>query len=346
MGCSEKTTAPKIPDEPYTPDELFTFTLLSNGTYEVTKGPNIAVVNIPEKYAGLYVTTIRDSAFYECSNLTNVTIPNSVTSIGNRAFESCSSLTSITIPNSVTSIGSNAFLRCSSLTSITIGSGVTSIGGYAFYGCSSLTSITVDPANTVYRSEGNCLIIRSINTLTLGCKTSIIPNNVTSIGGEAFFGCSGLTNINIPNSVTYIGATAFARTPSLTSITVDPANIVYRSEGNSIITRSDSTLISGCKTSIIPNSVTSIGGYAFYACSSLISITIPNSVTSIGINAFALCSSLTSIYIPISVTSIGDRVFRSCDILTIYAQATNKPAGWDSNWNPDNRQVVWGATMP
>ena len=110
------------------------------------------------------VTFIGDYAFYGCSGLTSVTIPDSVTSIGNYAFYGCSGLTSVTIPNSVTSIGDRAFLGCGGLTSVTIGNGVTSIGDYAFSGCSGLTSVT-------------------------------IPDSVTSIGKWAFYGCRGLTNV-------------------------------------------------------------------------------------------------------------------------------------------------------
>ena len=122
-----------------------------------------------------------------CSNLTSVTIPNSVTSIGNSAFYYCSNLTSVTIPSSVTSIGGYAFQRCSSLTSVTIGNSVTTIGYSAFSDCSSLTSVT-------------------------------IPNSVTSIGYGTFYGCSSLTSVTIPNSVTSIGDYAFYGCSSLTSI--------------------------------------------------------------------------------------------------------------------------------
>ena len=135
------------------------------------------------------VTSIRNSAFMECSGLTSITIPNSVTSIGWAAFMGCSRLTSITIPNSVTSIDSYAFFGCSGLTNITIPNSVTSIGWAAFYNCSSLTSIT-------------------------------IPNSVTTIGDEAFEGCSGLTSVTIPNSVTYIGSYAFYKCSGLTSVTI------------------------------------------------------------------------------------------------------------------------------
>jgi hypothetical protein len=95
----------------------------------------------------------------------------------------------------------------------------------------------------------------------------------------------------------------------------------------------------------IPNSVTSIGNMAFADCTGLTSITIPNSVTSIGARAFEGCTGLTSITIPNSVTSIGSSAFRGCTNLTIYAEAESQPAGWEANWNPNNRPVVWGTTL-
>ena len=167
---------------------------------------NPTTVNIPEtvSYEGTTysVTTIGAGAFFECSNLTSVTIPNSVTYIAWRAFFECSNLTSITIPNSVTSIEEQAFSWCSSLTSVDIPNSVTSIGAYTFSGCSSLTSIT-------------------------------IPNSVTSIGYEAFKSCSSLTSMTIPNSVTSIGEDAFLNCSSLTSVILDmssiPANLFPQS---------------------------------------------------------------------------------------------------------------------
>ena len=133
------------------------------------------------------VTSIGGSAFYWCSGLTSVAIPNSVTSIEYRAFSGCSGLTSVTIPTSVTSIGNYVFHGCSGLTSVTIPNSVTSIGYYAFSGCSGLTSIT-------------------------------IPNSVTSIGNDAFSGCSSLTSVTIPNSVTLIGDYAFYSCNSLKTV--------------------------------------------------------------------------------------------------------------------------------
>ena len=204
----------------------------------------------------------------------NSVIPTdgSVTSIGNYAFIGCTSLTSITIPDSVTSIGDNAFSYCKSLTSITIPDSVTSIGHDAFNGCTVLESITVADGNSVYHSNGNCLIETNTKTLLAGCKNSAIPTDcsVTSIGEEAFCDCTSLTSITIPNSVTSIGERAFLNCTSLTSIT-------------------------------IPNSVTSIGERAFRGCKSLTSITIPNSVTSISDSAFAGCDC------PISIQKHGKK---------------------------------------
>ena len=158
------------------------------------------------------VTSIGESAFYDCSSLTSITIPKGVTSIGADAFVRCSGLTSITIPDSVTSIGREAFWGCSGLTSITLPASVTSIAGDAFGGCSSLTSIKVDKENKYYDSRNNCnaIIATESNTLVIGCKNTTIPASVTRLGEDAFANCSGLTSITIPQSVTSIGECAFS----------------------------------------------------------------------------------------------------------------------------------------
>ena len=212
-------------------------------------GTEITSLTIPNS-----VTSIGAYAFYGCTGLTSLTIPNSVTSIGAYAFEGCTGLTSLTIPNGVTSIGAYAFEGCTGLTSLTIPNGVTSIGARAFEGCTGLTSLT-------------------------------IPNSVTSIGAYAFKGCTGATSLTIPNGVTSIGARAFEGCTGLTSLT-------------------------------IPNSVTSIGSGAFSYCSGLTSVTIGNSVTSIDKSTFYDCTGLTSLTIPNSLTFIGENAFHNCSSLT------------------------------
>ena len=284
------------------------------------------------------VTSIGNSAFLNCSGLTSVTIPNSVTSIGERAFEQCS-VTSVAIPNSVTSIEWHAFAGCSGLTSVTIPNSVTFIAYYAFCDCTSLTSIVVESGNTVYDSRNNCnaIIKTASNELIAGCKNTIIPNGVTSIGNGAFGGCSGLTSVTIPNSVTNIGNFPFSNCISLTSIVVESGNTVYdsRNNCNAIIKTASNELIAGCKNTIIPNSVTSIGRYAFDGCSGLTSVTIPNSVTSIGYAAFNGCSGLTSVTIPNSVTSIGRYAFYRCSGLSSVTILNETPPSIDAYTFPN-----------
>ena len=289
------------------------------------------LLKAPESLSGKYtirkgVKVIGNSAFWLCSSLTNINIPNGVTTIGEGAFVRCKSLTIINIPNSVTTIGEGAFAWCKSLTSINIPNSVTTIGERAFSGCESLTNLNIPNSVTTIgeRAFRGCNSLTSINisnsVTTIGegafrgCEslTNInIPNSVTTIGEGAFKDCNSLISINIPNSVTIIENCAFEDCESLTSITI-PSSVVtiignpfclwhgnLYNESKAFIYE-DHVLFNRNKTTLI----------AYRAKET--NYTISNSVTTIGEHAFSDCDSLTSINIPNSVTTIGDGAFQGC----------------------------------
>ena len=222
-----------------------------------------------------------NDAYQGITEIENVNFAASVTSIGDRAFGYCTNLASVTIPDGVTSIGSNAFDGCSSLMSVDIPNSVTSIGSNAF-SHTGLTSIDI---------------------------------NVMMIGNGAFDGCTNLTTVNIGSKVSTIGNNPFAGCTKLSTINVASGNTKYdsRDNCNAIIDKNLNTLVVGCKGTTIPNSVTSIGSYAFLD-SGLTSITLPASVTSIGMNAFYVCSSLASVTVYATTPpTLGDDAFYGCD---------------------------------
>ena len=282
------------------------------------------------------VTSFGDYAFYNCRNLTGITIPNSVAEIGVRAFGDCRNLESITIGNFVTKIGDSAFFYCTNLKSITIPDSIEEIGAGAFRECSKLESITI-PNSVAKIGERTFEYCSSLENVTIG-------NSVTKIGDYAFKDCESLESITVPNSVAEIGNYAFDGCSSLKSTTIGtgittigewaflgctgelfvngniPKNAFYQSDftkvtiGNGVTTIGEGAFIicHSLMSIVIPNSVTEIGKEAFYYCDKLASISIPNSVTKIGESAFIYCSGLENVTIGSGVTKIGVAVFKEC----------------------------------
>jgi len=306
---------------------------------------NYATYYIPSTLRHITVTgdNLLYGAFYMCSMLTDITIPNSITSIGDFAFGGCSGLTSVVIPNSVESIGSAAFNGCSGLVEMTIpfvGGSATATNesfGYIF-GTYSYTGGTAVSQNDYYNYNTITYYIpASLRNVTLtgenifsgaflNCSmlTSItIPSSVTSIGSEAFYGCSGLPSITIPSSITEIGAGAFYGCSGLTAVYYNGSLeqwcriLFYSGDGNPLKNGHNLYIDGELVTNLtIPNSISTINFASFYGATCLNSVTIGDNVTSIGKSAFAYCSGLTSFSIANSVTSIGMYAFYECSGLT------------------------------
>ena len=315
------------------------------------KQSQTTLIQCPEGRAGAYtipstVTSIGDWAFSDCTSLTGIAIGSSVTNIGYEAFYDCSSLTAITVDaanavySSVVGVlfdkSQTTLIQCpeGKAGSCTIPSTVTHIGSDAFYYCRSLTAITVDAANSVYSSVDGVLFDKSQTTL-LQCPEGkagayTIPSTVTNIASEAFYYCASLTNVTIPKSVTSIGSQVFTFCSSLTAITVDAANSVYSSADGVLFDKNQTTLIQ-CpegKTGScpIPNSVTSIGDWAFYFCISLTSVTLGNNVTNIGVEALDFCTGLTGAYFRGNAPSVAPPGAANANHATAYYLPGT--AGW------------------
>ncbi|HBN06405.1 MAG TPA: hypothetical protein DD434_11560 [Bacteroidales bacterium] len=285
-------------------------------------------ISIPDsvEYDGYYYTvrSIGDRAFYHCTNLLSVNIPNSVIEIGNYAFYHCIGLESVNIPNSVRYISDAAFENCTVLESIIIPNSVTSIGAKAFYSCRSLTSIAIpNGVKAVYPfTFEHCDMLSSVT----------FPDSITAIYFNAFKDCFSLDSITIPNTVNLIGINAFMNTPFYNNM---PYGLVYindvlysfkgsMSSNTSIGVRNGTVSITGnafkgyggLVSISIPNSVAYIGDSTFKDCSNLKSIKIPDSLKTINPFTFSDCSGLTSVKIPDNVKSIGMRAFNKCTGLT------------------------------
>lgn len=282
---------------PPPPEPSLAFTLSNDGTYySVTGAGDLGEekeIVVPSEYNGLPVTTLETGAFrvtdeeghtYSCK-AERIVLPNTITTIKKEGIIG-SYLKSITIPASVTNIEHNGL-----------------------WSCGDLEILAVDEGNTVYHSQGNCLIHTDTETLIYGCKTSVIPSDgsVRYIGEEAFRWCSGLKNITIPDSITYIKKSAFNGCSGLTSITI-PDSVT--SVGVGVFSN-----CSALESVVIGRGLSYLSQDMFSNCSKLKNITIPDAIETIDTGAFSKCASLVSVVLPDSLKSMNARVFEKCTSL-------------------------------
>lgn len=406
------------------------------------------------------VTDIGESAFYGCSSLASISIPNGVTTIRYQAFENCSGLTSINLPDSLTNIRNYAFCDCIGLTSIIFPDSLATIGEFAFWGCSGISSVIIPDKVTwigIYAFD-NCSGLAEVTipktvieiqghaftneSTTFYCEPLIIPekwkmcdkwnnnceywNNevgtvywgvsfvedgiayrkisdsvvsvrkcfrndsfitipqtvshkgveykIESIDEEAFSDCSHIKFVLIKNHIVEIGSTAFSNSKitfyceandkptnwddgwndevgtvywgvkivdgyisHVTNASSHQAEILKYIGADSVLSIPASVTFGNTA-----HTVTTICESVFKGVVNLKSVTIPNTIVSIGDDAFNGCNRLPQIIIPNTVTTMGQGAFGGCSSLSIYCAATSKPTQWSSDWNPDNRPVVWG----
>lgn len=296
---------------------------------------------IPYSVMGYKVTSIRDLAFNHCK-VETVVLPNSIIDIGSQAFNRCNSLMSITIPNSVTDIGSRAFFYCENLESATLPNSITRIEECLFMGCKSLTNISgynnveYIGSNAFYDtpwlanlSDGANYIGRVLYMYKgkMPANTTIkIKDGCTQIAGSAFSNQVGLVAITIPSSLVTLESNPFYRCDSLRSITVSTSNPVFdsRNNCNAIIKTKENELVVGCVATSIPNTVKSIGRYAFYySNSAMYEINIPDNVDSIANNAYYYVPNVKKISIGKGLRTMGNPFWYGSNSNSITVSSAN-----------------------
>ena len=336
----------------------YTYSVTYDGNALIARGAistsTAGALTIPSSFDGHSLVSISDQAFYNCTNLTSVTIPDSVTDIGGCVFENCTSLKSVTIPDSVTSIGVVAFRGCSRLEKFVVSEeneAYCAVDGVLYSKDKTVLDTYPLGKNGKYVIPDN---VKKIGAFAFerceNLESVVIPNSVTNIGGAAFSGCTGLTSVEIPKSVVYIEEGAFSGCSRLEKFVVSEENEAYCAVDGVLYSKDKTVLVAypggkngkyvildsvkkivayvfeGCEnleSVTIPDSVTNIGEYAFYECKSLTSVEIPSGVTSLEYCIFEGCKSLTSVEIPSGVTSLEYRTFAGCESLESVVISSN-----------------------
>lgn len=267
------------------------------------------------------VKSLADCSFYYCSVMEQLVIPEGVKAIGNRAFFGCSSLQSIVLPESLTEIGGEAFLGCNSLTSIVIPKNVESIAdGNIFMACNSLTSVVVDPANSNYDSRSNCngIVRKSDSTLIASCRSTSLSRDISVLGDYCFEGTI-IHSVNIHSNIVFISSNAFDCCYEIDEITVSTDNPNYASVkgSNALLSKDGKILLVGCRTTVIPETVETIGYSAFAGRYSKLMLRIPEHVKSIEMDAFRGCNAICGVILPASLQSLGSSAFYGCANLSV-----------------------------
>ena len=335
-----------------TDDSSITWKLTSDGVVTFTGKGSLGdyytpwlrddlIGHIKKVVIGSGITYVGSNLFYDCSNLTELTLPNTVQAIGIEAF-SCTRLRDVVIPDSVTTIYDGAFRYCYEMETLSLGSGVTSIGPAAFE--RSTAKVTLSSKNTAFSLQNNVLFDRNKTTLVqcfngdvatytvpstvkeLGdysfagldrLETVIIPNGVTRLGEGIFENCKALVKVDIPASVTEIGSEAFAFSGKA-RVSVAAGNTAYCSRDGALFTKNMDTLLHGGAATghyTVPNGVVSIENGAF-AEAAITGITFPSSLKYVGRIAFFGCTELTSLTIPSTVQALDGQAFAYCEKLT------------------------------
>ena len=280
----------------------------AEGGYKIlgyVDGVDLPLLYIPSYIGRKPVVSIAGRAFNASKTLTAVYVPSTVKDIGDSAFFGCNNLDRVSIQGGNLKIGAHAFASCRSLKRVVFNGAAAELGDYAFRGCSNIAIYYTQNVTAI----GECAFIGS------GLSGELDLRGVKNIKSSAFKGCE-ITSITLGKNLSAIEPSAFFNCDDFNEIKLSDENDEYVYVDGCLIRRSDNTLVLGLASAIIPETVVSIGDYAFAYRKNLSEIAIPSSVTAIGSYAFANCENLKTIEVSQSVKSIQSCVFKNCVSLT------------------------------